>query len=81
MAFLITKELIFGFQILDLKDQFLASLISTMLLFLSDINWLTADQPRGGMLTFIKGLRTRVFSGKLSGVLQYNKTATTSHYE
>ena len=27
-GFLITKELIFGFQILDLKDQFSASLIS-----------------------------------------------------
>ena len=28
MAFLITKELIFGFQILDLKDHFSASLKS-----------------------------------------------------
>ena len=28
MAFLITKELIFGFQILDLKDHFSASLTS-----------------------------------------------------
>ena len=52
-----------------------------MLLFLSDINWLTADQPPGGMLTFIEGLRTGGFSGKLSGVLQYNKTAKASHYE
>ena len=50
-----------------------------MLLFLRDINWLTADQPPGGMLTFIEGLRTGDFSGKLSGVLQYNKTAKASH--
>ena len=28
-GFLITKELIFGFQILDLKDHFSASLVST----------------------------------------------------
>ena len=54
-----------------------------MLLFLSDINWLTADQLPGGMFIegFIEGLRTGVFSGKLSGVLQYSKTAKASHYE
>ena len=46
-----------------------------MLLFLSDINWLTVDQPPGGML---EGLRAGVFSGKLSVVLQYNKTAKAS---
>ena len=49
-----------------------------MLLFLSDINWLTYP---GGMLTFIERLRTGAFSVKLSGVLQYNKTAKASHYE
>ena len=52
-----------------------------MLLFLSDINWLTADQPPGGMLTFIEGLRAGVFSDKLSGVLHYSKTAKASHNE
>ena len=31
MAFLITKELIFGFQILDLKDHFSASLKNNFL--------------------------------------------------
>ena len=52
-----------------------------MLLFLRDINWLNVDQPPRGMLTFIEGLRTGVFSGKLSGMLQYNKTAKASHCE
>ena len=33
-GFLITKELIFGFQILDLKDHFSASLNEEFLLFL-----------------------------------------------
>ena len=33
-GFLITKELIFGFQILDLKDHFSASLNEDMLRFL-----------------------------------------------
>ena len=33
------------------------------------------------MLTFIEGLRTGGVSGKLSGVLQYNKTAKASHQE
>ena len=33
-GFLITKELIFGFQILDLKDQFSASLSEISVIFL-----------------------------------------------
>ena len=37
-GFLITKELIFGFQILDLKDNFSASLKSSLLPVLFNLN-------------------------------------------
>ena len=42
-GFLITKELIFGFQILDLKDHFLASL---NYLFLMSVKKLLHQLPR-----------------------------------
>ena len=52
-----------------------------MLLFLSDINWLTPDQPSRGYVNIHRGVENRVFSGKLSGVLEYNKTSKATHYE
>ena len=39
-GFLITKELIFGFQILDLKDHFSASLLQELRLSLLSVDYL-----------------------------------------
>ena len=48
-GFLITKELIFGFQILDLKDHFLASLTSCKM-FIEGIPELTSYREINEML-------------------------------
>ena len=46
-GFLITKELIFGFQILDLKDHFSASLKATFHLTIS----MRGQRATGGIIT------------------------------
>ena len=51
-GFLITKELIFGFQILDLKDHFSASLIPGIPCTVSKLEiWVPPQNGRGGAQT------------------------------